>query len=51
MYRLNIVQYFVQSARIRSYCGPYSVQIRKNMDQNNAEYGQFLHSFILLVKI
>ena len=32
----------VKNVHIRSYSGPYSVQMRKNTDQNNSEYGQFL---------
>ena len=31
----------VKSVRIRSYCGPYSVRMRENTDQNNSEYGHF----------
>ena len=34
----------VKSVRIRSYSGPYSVQMRKNTDQNNSEYGHFSRS-------
>ena len=34
----------VKSVRIRSYSGPYSVWMRKNTDQNNSEYGNFLRS-------
>ena len=45
----------MKSARIRSYSGPhfpafglrispYSVQMRKNSDQNNSECGHFLRS-------
>ena len=30
-----------KSVRIRSYSGLYSVRMRKNTDQNNAEYGHF----------
>ena len=30
-----------KSVRIRSYSGVYSVRMRKNTDQNNAEYGHF----------
>ena len=29
---------------IRSYSGPYSVQMLENTDQNNSEYGLFLRS-------
>ena len=32
----------IKSVRIRSYCSPYSVRIRKNTDQNNSGYGHFL---------
>ena len=38
------LSHYVQSVRIQSYSGPYSVGIRKNADQNNSEYGQFLPS-------
>ena len=31
----------VKSVRIRSYSGPYSVQMRENTDQNNSKYGHF----------
>ena len=31
----------VKSVRIRRYSGPYSVQMRKDTDQNNSEYGHF----------
>ena len=39
----------VKSVRIRSYSGqlrvsPYSVRMRENVDQNNSDYGHFLHS-------
>ena len=34
----------VKSVRIRSYSGPYSVQMRENTDQNNSEYGHLLRS-------
>ena len=34
----------VKSACIRSYSGPYPVQMRENTDQNNYEYGHFSHS-------
>ena len=33
--------HYVKSVRIRGYSGPYSVQMRKNTDQNNSEYGHF----------
>ena len=33
-----------QNARIRSYSGPYSVQMRENTGQNNSEYGHFSRS-------
>ena len=34
-------QHCVKSVRIRSYSGPYSVQMQENTDQNNSEYGHF----------
>ena len=39
----------MKSVRIRSYSGqlrvsPYSVRMRENVDQNNSDYGHFLHS-------
>ena len=34
----------VKSVRIRSYSGPYSVQMRENTDENNSEYGHFSRS-------
>ena len=45
----------VKSVRIRSYPGlhlecPYSAQMRENADQNNSEYGHFLHSDDLTFK-
>ena len=33
-----------KSVRIRSYSGPYSVQMRENTNQNNSEEGDFSHS-------
>ena len=30
-----------RSVRIRSYSGPYSVQMQENTDPNNSEYGHF----------
>ena len=53
--------HYVKSVRIRSYCGlhfptfglnkericPYSVRMRENADQNNAEYKHFLRSVLL----
>ena len=41
-----MVLHSVKSVCIRSYSGKYSVQIRKNTDQNNSEYGNFLRSAI-----
>ena len=50
----NLVVHYVKSVRIRSYSGPYFStfalnterygKMRENTDQNNSEYGQFLHS-------
>ena len=34
----------MKSARIPSYSGLYSVRMQENTDQNNSEYGHFLHS-------
>ena len=34
----------VKSVCIRSFSGPYSVQMRENMDQKNSEYGHFPRS-------
>ena len=34
----------MKSVRVRSYSGPYSVQMWVNTDQNNSKYGHFLHS-------
>ena len=34
----------VKRVRIRSYSGPYSVQMPENTDQNNSEYAPFLRS-------
>ena len=34
----------VENVRIRSYSGPYSVQMRESTDENNSEYGHFLCS-------
>ena len=44
----NISIYFnnnhcVKIVRIRSYSGPYSVQMQENKDLNNSEYGHSLH--------
>ena len=36
--------HYVKNVRIRSYSGPYSVQIRENTGQNNSKYGNFLRS-------
>ena len=36
----------VKSVHIRSFSGPYSVQMRKNTYQKNSEYGLFLCSVI-----
>ena len=42
--------FFVAFSHIRTeygeilYISPYSVRMRENMDQNNSEYGHFLHS-------
>ena len=47
MHSNNIVLRCVKSVRIRSYSGPYSVRMWKNTDQNNTEYGHFLHSVII----
>ena len=33
----------VKSVRIRSYSGPHFPAFGLNMDQNNSEYGHFLH--------
>ena len=38
------IYHCVKTVRIRSYYGPYSVQMRENMDQNNSEHGHFLRS-------
>ena len=47
-----------QSVHIRSYSGPYSpacelntfsVRMLENTEQNNFEYGQFLHCFTIFV--
>ena len=35
------VLHCVKSVRIRSFSGPYSVQMRENTDLKNSEYGQF----------
>ena len=34
----------VKSVRIQSYSGPYSVRMRRNLDQNNPKYKHFLCS-------
>ena len=34
----------VESVRIRSFSGPYSVRKRENTDQKNSEYGHFSRS-------
>ena len=36
-----------ESVRIRSYSGPYSVRMWKNVDQNNSEYGHFSRSSLI----
>ena len=36
--------HYVKSVRTGSYSGPYTVRMRENADQNNSEYGHFLHS-------
>ena len=38
---LNYKFLCVKYARIRSYFGPYSVEMRENADQNNFKYGHF----------
>ena len=40
----KIPSHCVQSVRIQSYSGLYSVRIPENTDQNNSEYGHFLRS-------
>ena len=35
----------MKNIRIRSFSGPYSVQMWENKDQQKSEYGQFLLSF------
>ena len=35
---------YVKSVRIRSFSGPYIIRMRENTDQNNCQYGHFLHS-------
>ena len=34
-----------KSARIRSYSGPYLIQMRENTDQNNSKYEHFLRKY------
>ena len=41
---LNMFWHYVKSARTRSYSGPYSLWMRENTEQNNAEYGHFLRN-------
>ena len=38
---LNYKFLCVKYTRIRSYFGPYSVEMRENADQNNFKYGHF----------
>ena len=42
-FRLNY-SHCIKSVRIRSYSGPYLVQMRENTDQNNSEYVRFPRS-------
>ena len=39
-----VVLHCLKCVHIRSYSGPYSVQVRENTDQNNSEYGHFSRS-------
>ena len=43
-YFIKVVSHCLKGAPISSYSGPYSVQMRKNTDQNNSKYGYFLCS-------
>ena len=36
--KVSNTEYYVKNVRIRSFSGPYSVRMRKNMDQKNSEY-------------
>ena len=43
------VQHCVKGVLIRSYSGPYLVQMRENTDQSNSEYEHFSRSAVSLV--
>ena len=38
---LTSIYHCVKSVRIRSFSGPYSVQMQDNRDQKNSKYGHF----------
>ena len=40
----SIIFHCVKSVRIRSFSGPYSVQMREKTNQKNSEYGHFSRS-------
>ena len=44
-------EHCVKSVRIRSFSGPYSVQMRENTEQENYEYGHFSRCGSILRKI
>ena len=41
---ISSYQNCVKSGHIRSYSGPYSIQMRKNTNQNNSEYRHSLRN-------
>ena len=49
VFRAFLVRIFPHSDRIGSIC-PHSVQMRKNTDQKNSEYGHFLRRFYYIGK-
>ena len=38
------LEHCLKIVRVRSFSGPYSVQMRENMDQKNSKHGLFLRS-------
>ena len=46
MFILVIVAHCLNSVHIRSFSGPFSVQMRENMDQKISEYKHFSRSVI-----
>ena len=48
VFGLTLVRILQNSDGEILHISPYSVQMRENTDQNNSEYGHFLHSYSYL---